>query len=115
MNPEPVYNALEGLGLKRLEIQLYLYLSRNGPQKCADLCKKLDLTKQQVYPCLRDLREKNAASATPDHPAVFSAKPFEDILNIMRQHKINEAQKTQHDKEQILQAWILMLNNNSNL
>jgi sugar-specific transcriptional regulator TrmB len=113
MNPTPVYHALESLGLKRLEIQLYIYLSRNGPQKCADLCKKLDLTKQQVYPSLKELREKNAASATPEHPAVFSAKPFEDILKLLRQNKINEAEKTQHDKEQILQAWKLMLNNSN--
>jgi sugar-specific transcriptional regulator TrmB len=113
MNLEPVHNALESLGLKRSEIRLYIYLSRNGPQKCSDICKKLDLAKQQVYPSLRELREKNAASATPEHPAVFSAKPFEEILNLLRQSKINEAEKTQHDKEQIIQAWKLMLNNSN--
>jgi sugar-specific transcriptional regulator TrmB len=108
MNLEPVYNALESLGLKRLEVQLYIYLARNGPQKGLDLCQNLNLTKQQVYPCLKNLKEKDVVQATIDHPSIFSAKPFEDVLNLLIQNKVNEAKNTQHNKDQILRAWQLM-------
>ncbi len=113
MNLEPVYNALESLGLKRLEVQLYIYLARNGPQKGQDVCQSLNLTKQQVYPCLKNLKQKEAVQATIDHPAIFSAKPFEEVLNLLIQNKVNEAKNTQHNKEQIIRAWQLMSNGGS--
>jgi sugar-specific transcriptional regulator TrmB len=108
MNLEPVYDALESLGFKRLEVQLYIYLSRNGPRKGQDLCTVMNLTKQQVYPCLKNLREKNAVQATIDRPSIFSAKPFEDVLDLLIQNKVDEARNTLQDKDQILRAWQLM-------
>jgi HTH-type transcriptional regulator, sugar sensing transcriptional regulator len=110
MNSELVYRALESLGFSRLEALIYVYLSKNGPLKGPELCQDLSLTKQQVYPCLKKLRERNAILATIDHPAIFSARPFEDVLDQVIRNKVHEAENTQQNKDQILQAWQSMSN-----
>ncbi|HTY76106.1 MAG TPA: helix-turn-helix domain-containing protein [Candidatus Nanoarchaeia archaeon] len=109
MNIELIYDALESLGLKRLDCQLYVFLAKNGPHKCHDLCQSFGLAKQQVYPSLKRLREKTVVTFSFDRPAIIFAKPFEIVLNLLIQSKVQEAEKTLDNKDQILRAWQLML------
>jgi sugar-specific transcriptional regulator TrmB len=102
-----------GFGLKRTDAQVYIYLAKKGPHKGRDLSNALKLPKQQLYPCLKCLQSKGIVNATLERPALFSAVPFEKVLNLLIKAKMEEAQRMQQDKDEALSDWQSMINGDS--
>jgi sugar-specific transcriptional regulator TrmB len=97
--------TLIGLGLKQVEAKIYIFLAKQGSHKALDIRKALKLTKQQLYPCLKNLESKGIVSATLENPARFSAIPFENLLDLFIETKIEETRHLQKSKEEILSNW----------
>jgi sugar-specific transcriptional regulator TrmB len=100
-------------GLKRTDAQVYIYLAKKGPHKSRDLSNALELPKQQLYPCLNCLKHKKLINSTPNRPAIFSAVPFEKALDLLAKAKLEEAQRTQQNKDEALSDWQSMINEDS--
>jgi sugar-specific transcriptional regulator TrmB len=105
MDHQPVLDLLTKLGLKRLETNVYIFLAKKGPHKGSELCSEMKILKQQLYPCLQNLKQAGIITVTQHHPVTFSAKPFEEILDLSIESITNEAQKTQQNKTELLDAW----------
>jgi sugar-specific transcriptional regulator TrmB len=105
MSLQKVLNTLMSFGLKQSDAQIYVFLAKKGPLTRKDLCAALSMPKPQVYPCLRNLQTKGLVIATIERPAMFSATPFEKVLDLLVKGKIAEAQQTQEDREKALAAW----------
>jgi sugar-specific transcriptional regulator TrmB len=97
--------TLKGFGLKRSDAKIYVYLAKKGPSRARDICTKLKLTKQQLYPCLENLQKKGMVYATLEHPALFYALPFERVLDMFVDMRIDEAEEVQKHKTEILSSW----------
>ena len=104
LSQEKVLKKLRDLGLTRIDSKIYIYLAKNGPQKGKDLSKALKVQKQQVYSSLKKLQSKAVVSATLEHPARFSAVPFENVLDLFIKAKLQEAQTIQHEKSKLLSS-----------
>ena len=105
--------TLAGFGLKPSDAHVYVFLAKKGPQTGKDLCNILTMPKHQVYQCLRNLENKAIVTATSEHPASFSAVPFEKVLDILVKAKLEEAQRTQMDKDEALTDWESMMKEDS--
>ncbi len=105
MSQEKVLKTLESLGFTKLEAQVYIFLGRKGPQKGISIIKALKIPKQQIYLILKNLQSKGIVNASIEHPAEFSALPFEKALDIFVKEKIEEAQQIECGKEEILLDW----------
>jgi sugar-specific transcriptional regulator TrmB len=105
VSQEKVLEALEGLGLEKLDAHVYVFLGRRGPQKAKEIVKALKISRQYVYEILKILQKKGLVSATLEHPARFSAMPFEQVLDLFVKVKMEEAQRLRHDKAEILSNW----------
>jgi HTH-type transcriptional regulator, sugar sensing transcriptional regulator len=105
MGQDQVLNTLTSLGLSRLDSQVYIYLSKKGPQKGKEISKALQIQKQQLYRSLKYLQSKGIVSSTIEHPARFSAVPFDKVVDIFIRTKMAEAQNIQANKDQILVHW----------
>jgi sugar-specific transcriptional regulator TrmB len=105
LSAEEVLKKLVSLGLTRTEAKIYVYLAKRGAQKGRNIRKALRLTKQQLYPSLRNLQKKGIVSSTLEHPARFSAIPFEKVLDLFIRAKIEETKQLQQSKEEILSKW----------
>jgi sugar-specific transcriptional regulator TrmB len=105
LNHEPLINALQVFGLRRAEVQVYIFLAKKGPCTGKDLIKGLKLTKQQVYLILKNLRKKGVAKFTLTRPLVFSAVPIERILDAFIKANIEETQHMIQNKEALLSSW----------
>jgi sugar-specific transcriptional regulator TrmB len=70
----------------------------------------LDLTKQQLYPSLKKLKNKGIINATSSRPAIFTALPVEKVVDLLADSKIKDAENTRQKKKEILQVWQSMLN-----
>jgi sugar-specific transcriptional regulator TrmB len=97
--------TLAGLGLNQSDAKIYFYLAKKGPHKARDICTEMNLTKQQVYPCLENLQKKGIVYTTEQHPAFFHALPFEKVLDMFTNQKIGEAQEAEKHKTELLSTW----------
>jgi sugar-specific transcriptional regulator TrmB len=105
VSQEKVLKALEELGLARLDARIYVFLAKKGPKKAQDVAGFLRISKQQLYPSLRSLQSKGLVNATLEHPARFSAVPFEKALDLFAKAKMEEAKSIQQSKDNLLSDW----------
>ncbi len=103
-----------GLGLSETDAQVYIFLALNGPHKAKDITRELSLYDKRLYRSLKNLQDKNIIKATFDHPAVFSAVPFEEILDLLAEIKKEQAQALREVREELLSNWKHLIKNNSN-
>ena len=105
IEPKRVIRTLASFGLTRTDVKVYIYLAKRGSQKGKDLCNSLKMQKQQLYPCLRSLRNKGVVTATCKRPVLFSAMPFEEVLDLFTKVNVEEAERMIQNKEELLFTW----------
>ena len=105
MKEEKLLKVLLNLGFTRLEVETYLFLEKHGLSKAKDLTAKLRVTKQRLYPTIKNLQRKGIINSTLEHPARFSAVPFDKVLDLLAKTKIEEAHRVQQNKAELLVDW----------
>jgi len=100
---------LEGLGLSRLESEVYVYLAKVGPSKVKDLSDGLRITKYQVYPALRSLKNKGIVARISEPSALFSALAFEEVLTLFMKLKTEKAKAIREAREEFVRSWQTMI------
>jgi sugar-specific transcriptional regulator TrmB len=113
LSQERILRILACFGLTRTDIKVYISLAKKGPQKGEDLRNSLNMQKQQLYPSLKSLQSKGVVTATIERPAIFSALPFEKVLDLLIKTNIEKAEHMIHSKEKLLSNWRSMTPNNS--
>jgi sugar-specific transcriptional regulator TrmB len=105
LSEDEVLKTLVGLGLTRIDSQIYICLAKKGPQKGNDLSRIAKVQKQQLYRSLKGLQSKGIVYASLEHPARFSAVPFDRVVDLSIKAKMTEAKLIQEKKEEILKSW----------
>jgi len=105
LSQEKVLKTLESLGLTKSDAQIYIFLGKKGPQKAIDILKSLKMPRQTLYPAIKDLQGKGIVTATLEHPAKFSAVPFERVLDLFVKAKTEEIQRIQVGRKDLLSDW----------
>jgi CBS domain-containing protein/sugar-specific transcriptional regulator TrmB len=65
----------------------------------------MKMNRQQLYRSLKSLQNKGIVSSTFERPARFSAVPFEKVIEMFIKAKIEEIQRIQENKANILSKW----------
>jgi sugar-specific transcriptional regulator TrmB len=102
MSQERVLKTLLGFGLTEMDAKVYIFLAKKGLQKAIDIAKSMKMNKEQLYRSLKKLQSKGIVTATLEHPARFSALPFEKALDLFVKAKMEEAQEIKQNKDEIL-------------
>ncbi len=95
--------ALIGLGLSRLDAEVYVYLAKKAPRKVVTLAKALNLSRKKIYDSLKNLQTKGLVSKDR---SIFSALPFEEALSLLIEMEKEQAQAMQESKEELLASWV---------
>ncbi len=101
--------ALVNLGLSETDAEVYVFLAVDGPHRGKSIAEALNLYKQQLYRSLKNLQSKGMVTATPEHPAHFSAVPFEKIIEHIIEAKAEQAKALQKSREELLASWRSMI------
>jgi sugar-specific transcriptional regulator TrmB len=110
---EWMFKALENLGIKRVDAEVYLFLTRTGPQKARNVTDALHLQKQQLYRNLKTLQNKGMVQASLESPACFSAVRIEEIIDDIINEKKEQALTLQQSREKLLLCWRALTNKNN--
>ncbi len=113
LTQEWILKTLTSLGLKQTDAEVYVSLTKSGSQKAADIAETLETYKRQIHRSLRNLQAKGMVNASPERPAQFTAISFEKVLDELIKANVEEAKRTEKEKEKILSRW--PLNNRGNL
>ena len=105
MSLELVINTLVSLGIKRIDAEVYIFLAKKGPHKGKGIANALKITKQQLYPSLKNLQTRGIVKSTLKRPALFSAVPIEKVLSTFLKTRTEENQRMIQNKEQLLSSW----------
>ena len=105
MSQEKLIKALVDLGLKKLDAKVYVMLSKMGPQRAKEITRLLRVSKQQLYPSLKNLRSMSLVNATLERPARFSAVKFDKALDLLAKAKMEEAKSIRQKRGSLLSDW----------
>jgi sugar-specific transcriptional regulator TrmB len=105
LSQEKVLRTLESLGFAKPDAQVYIFLGKKGPQKGKDIAIALRMPKQQLYTIIKNLEGKGIVNSTLERPARFSAVAFEKVLDLFVKAKMEEAQRIEGNKNEILSDW----------
>jgi sugar-specific transcriptional regulator TrmB len=100
-----VIETLVRFGLKRIDAEVYAFLAKKGPHIGKDIANCLKITKQQLYPALKNLKEKGIVKSTSKRPALLSAEPIEEVLTMLMESRKKEIQSMTQKKEELLSKW----------
>jgi sugar-specific transcriptional regulator TrmB len=100
-----VLETLECFGLSRMDAEVYVYLAKKGPKKGRELANALQVTKQQLYPSLKNLKNKGVVTASLERPALFSAVAFEKVVELLIAIKVEQAKAVKETKKELMDSW----------
>ena len=105
MSLELVVESLVSFGLKQIEAEIYVFLAKKGPHRGKDIANALKITKQQLYPALKNLKERGIIKSTFKRPALFSAEPIEKVLTMFMESRTKEIRNIIQKREKLLSGW----------
>jgi sugar-specific transcriptional regulator TrmB len=113
MSRERVVNALSGLGLTRNEIEVYIFLAKQGPHEAHSITDALSVNEKDLIKSLINLKNKGMvriiSEITPTH---FFAIPFEKAVDLLVDANLKQAQFAQRSKKVVGRYWDSMLKEN---
>ena len=99
MSLERVIKALESLGLKMLEAEVYVYVAKNGPKTIIELDEALNYSEKRINVSLRTLIEQALVIKEGTN---FSAIPFEEALERLIKREKQQSQSLQKSRNHFL-------------
>ena len=110
MSRERVIKALSNLGLEVNDIEVYVFLAREGPHEAHTLAEALRLNEQDLFASLELLRNKGMIKVISEiTPKEFFAVSFEKALDLLLEVNLIQAQLAEKNKKAILEYWYSML------
>jgi len=105
MSLERVIKALVDLGLPRVDAEVYVYLTKNGPLGAIDIAEKLKLNKKRLEVSIQNLREKAVIKSTNKLSIEFSAVSFEEALSLLIEISRKQTEALNEIKKEVLSSW----------
>ncbi len=105
MGEEAIKKILNDFGLTGKESDVYIFLSKHGILKCAEIAKEMKRHKAQIYRILKILENKGLVEATLEAPTRFIPVPFEKALDLTIKAKHDEAVLMEKTREEVTTYW----------
>ncbi|MBW3018922.1 hypothetical protein KY329_01925, partial [Candidatus Woesearchaeota archaeon] len=93
------------IGLSMREIEVYLFLAKNGASPTGLVAKRLKIERVQAYRIFKKMQEEFLITETLEKPARFMAVPFEELLEAYIDAKQTEVQNLVDRKEALIASW----------
>ena len=102
LDEKRLFEILRELGLSKREADIYIYLSRRGPQKAHSIAVHLDIDRAQMYRSLTSMQEKGIVELTIEAPKRYIAVPIESLLESYINNKKSEVTRVETEKDDVI-------------
>jgi sugar-specific transcriptional regulator TrmB len=114
LSNERIFSLLTQFGLSETDAQVYLHLATGGPQQTKSIAQALKSSDSRVYRSLKSLTEKQIVILRQEYPNLFSAAPFDDVLEIFKKSSLEDARRIEQKKPEALLIWRSIISNKKN-
>jgi sugar-specific transcriptional regulator TrmB len=105
MSEESVRQLLKNIGLPEKEIDVYLFLSRQGHLKCEEIASNMKKSRPQIYKILRNLESRSMLETTLQYPTLYGAISLERVLDLNIKEKKRDVFLLAQARKEILKHW----------
>lgn len=102
LDEKRLYDILRELGLSKKQADIYMFLSRRGPQKANTVATHLNIDRAQIYRSLKILQEKGILELTIEAPTRYIAVPIEPLIESYIKGKKNEVTSLEVEKTELI-------------
>jgi sugar-specific transcriptional regulator TrmB len=102
---ERIIRTLEGFGFEQVEAEVYVYLAKKGPLKANKIASALKLSRQKLYPVLKNLQNKGIVAINAQYQSLFFAVEFEKALEMLVKTDLEKARIIKKTKKELLSSW----------
>lgn len=96
---ERIIKILKNLGLTQTGAEIYIFLAKNGPKAKPEIESSTKIFSLQLVQELSSLQEKGFINSIAKEETVFSAIPFEQVLDNLIKTRLDEAGELIKEKE----------------
>jgi sugar-specific transcriptional regulator TrmB len=100
-----MFKTLVDLGFKKQDAEVYVFLALNGPKNAKKIADTTLTNKRQIYRILQKLQSREIITATINRTVQYSAVSFDKVLDILIQANMEEANRMEDKKEEIIALW----------
>ena len=113
LSKQRIIKALEGFGLSQDDVQVYVFLAKEGPHTLREIMGKLNLYESKASRCLKDLQDIEIVKTIGEQPIKYSAVTFEEVIDLFIEVKKEQTKTMQESREELLSSWKTLLKKNS--
>jgi sugar-specific transcriptional regulator TrmB len=114
MSRKRVIKTLTSLGLTTKDIEVYVFLAIEGPREAQEIAKAIKINQNELGSRLEILKNKGLVTTINNVvPSQFFAIPFENVLDLLVETNLKQAQNTEQNKSAILKNWGSIIKKNN--
>ncbi len=102
MDERRLFEILGELGLTKREADMYIFLTKRGPQKAHSVAAHLKIDGAQTYRSLTSLQEKGIIESTIESPARYLAVPIEPLIESYIKGKKTDITRLETEKNELV-------------
>jgi len=102
LDEKRLFEILGELGLTKREADMYIFLTKRGPQKAHAVATHLKIDGAQTYRSLTSLQEKGIIESTIESPARYLAVPIEPLIETYVKSKKTEITRIETEKNELV-------------
>jgi sugar-specific transcriptional regulator TrmB len=100
-----IEQTLEGFGLLKNEVRIYLSLADAEPIRAKDICDMIKIHRTETYRILHHLEKKGLVYSVLGKPLKFAAVPLDQAIDILVETQKTKIQMLQNQKEELVDLW----------
>jgi len=105
MSEQKIAGFLRDFGLAKRETDVYVFLSRKGPQKVDEVSAGLRIDRSEVYRILANLQKKGVVDSSFEYPARYVPIDLERLIDSLIDAKKGEIGNLENRKEDLMVSW----------
>jgi predicted transcriptional regulator len=105
MSQKRIINALEGLGLSNVDVEVYIFLANNGPHTERELVEKLKTKESKIHHSLKSLQNIEIVKTTREYPEEYYVLTFEQVIDLFIEVKKEQTKTIKDRKKELLSSW----------
>ncbi|HLN88779.1 MAG TPA: helix-turn-helix domain-containing protein [Candidatus Binatia bacterium] len=105
MSLNRITQLLDLLGFSALDVKVYIYIAKLGPLTNEEIASRVGIPFEQLNPVLQKLTKKRVITSMLKNHLVYSALPFENLIDEFIKSEINQAEEIRMNHQQLISAW----------
>ncbi len=105
MSKKGALKKLQGVGLKKIDAELYFFLLQNDHSTASEMAEAMKINKPRIYRSAKSLKNRKMITVTYGYPNIYSATPISEVLDDLIEANKEDAKRIEKNRTRFLSEW----------